>query len=97
MRDTKDKGEWSGVGRAPLGGEGRETACARGGQGSRSRSAWVTLCVCVCVCVCAHSVMSNSATPWTVACQAPLSMEFSRQEYQSGLSFRSSGDLPDQE
>ena len=29
-------------------------------------------------------VMSNSATPWTVARQAPLSMEFSRQEYWSG-------------
>ena len=28
-----------------------------------------------------HSVVSDSATPWTVACQAPLSMEFSRQEY----------------
>ena len=27
------------------------------------------------------------ATPWTVACQAPLSMEFSRQEYSSGLPF----------
>ena len=26
-------------------------------------------------------------TPWTVACQAPLSMEFSRQEYWSRLSF----------
>ena len=25
------------------------------------------------------------ATPWTVACQAPLSMRFSRQEYWSGL------------
>ena len=33
-------------------------------------------------------------TPWTVACQAPLSMEFSRQEYWSGLSFSSPGDLP---
>ena len=39
--------------------------------------------------------MSNSATPWTVACQAPLSMEFSRQEYWSGLPFPSPGDLPD--
>ena len=29
-------------------------------------------------------------TPWTVACQAPLSMGFSRQEYWSGLSFPSS-------
>ena len=35
------------------------------------------------------------ATPWTVAYQAPLSMEFSRQEYWSGLPFPSPGDLPD--
>ena len=35
------------------------------------------------------------ATPWTVACQAPLSMGFSRQEYWSGLLFPSPGDLPD--
>jgi len=28
-----------------------------------------------------------SATPWTMACQAPLSMGFSRQEYWSGLPF----------
>ena len=34
-------------------------------------------------------------TPWTVACQAPLSMESSRQEYWSGLPFPSPGDLPD--
>ena len=34
------------------------------------------------------------ATPWTIAHQVPLSMEFSRQEYQSGLSFPSPGDLP---
>ena len=34
-------------------------------------------------------------TPWTVACQAPLSMRFSRQEYWSGLPFPSPGDLPD--
>ena len=33
------------------------------------------------------------ATPWTVACQAPLSMGFSRQEYWSGLSCPSPGDL----
>ena len=32
---------------------------------------------------------------WTVASQAPLSMEFSRQEYWSGLPFPSPGDLPD--
>ena len=34
------------------------------------------------------------AIPWTVACQAPLSMGFPRQEYWSGLSFPSPGDLP---
>ena len=34
------------------------------------------------------------ATPWIVACQAPLSMGFSRQEYWSGLPFPSPGDLP---
>ena len=34
------------------------------------------------------------ATPWTVAHQAPPSMEFSRQEYWSGLPFPSPGDLP---
>jgi len=31
---------------------------------------------------------------WTVACQAPLSMGFSRQEYWSGLPCPSPGDLP---
>ena len=35
------------------------------------------------------------ATPWTVAHKAPLSMEFSRQEYWSGLPFPIPGDLPD--
>ena len=34
-------------------------------------------------------------TPWTVACQSPLSMGFSRQEYWSGLPCPSPGDLPD--
>ena len=34
------------------------------------------------------------ATLWTLACQAPLSMGFSRQEYWSGLPFPSPGDLP---
>ena len=34
------------------------------------------------------------ATPWTVAGQAPPSMEFSRQEYWSGLPFPFPGDLP---
>ena len=34
-------------------------------------------------------------TPWTVARQAPLHVEFSRQKYWSGLPFPSPGDLPD--
>ena len=33
-------------------------------------------------------------TPWTVACQAPPSMEFSKQDYWKGLPFPSPGDLP---
>ena len=36
-------------------------------------------------------------TPWTVACLAPLSMGFPRQEYWNGLPFPSPGDLPDPE
>ena len=42
-----------------------------------------------------RSVVSNSATAWTVAYQASLSMGSSRQEYWSGSPFPSPGDLPD--
>ena len=50
---------------------------------------------CLC-CVFSRQVMSDLfVTPWTIACQAPLSMEFSRQEYWSELPFHSPGDLPD--
>ena len=41
------------------------------------------------------SVVPDSATPWTVAHQAPLSMGFPSQEYWSGLPFPSPGNLPD--
>ena len=41
------------------------------------------------------SVLSDSATPWTAAHQAPLSMGLSRQEDWSGLSFPPPRDLPD--
>ena len=44
---------------------------------------------CVRVCMLSHSVMSDCVTRWTVACQAPVSMGFPRQEYWSGLSFLS--------
>ena len=60
------------------------------------------VCVCVCVCVrararaCTHSVMSDSLWPLgLLPCQAPLSMEFSRQVYWSGLPFPTPGDLLD--
>ena len=49
----------------------------------------VSLSVCVLNCV------QLFETPWTVAWQAPLSMEFSRQEYCNGLPFPTLGDLPD--
>ena len=50
--------------------------------------------------VSSYSVLSDSlrphvATPWTVAHQAPLSLEFSRQERWNGVPCPSSGDLPD--
>ena len=48
------------------------------------------------MCVLNHSVVSDSfATLRTIARQAPLSMEFSRQEYWSGLPLPPAVDLPD--
>ena len=49
------------------------------------------VCVCVCVYVCD---VQPCLTLWTVTLQAPLSLEFSRQEYCSVLPFPSPGDLP---
>ena len=55
----------------------------------------VSLTSCVCVCVCQSLChVQLSVTPWTVPCQAPLSKEFPRQEYWSGLPFASPEDLP---
>ena len=65
----------------------------------------MTLCVCVCGCVgvcvrmwkraCAlsPSVVTDSLQPYNIACQAPLSVRFSRQEYWSGLPFPHPRDL----
>ena len=58
---------------------------------------------CMCVCwrwkthahLCVLSCDRVFGTPWTVACQAPLSMKFFRQEYWSGLPFPSPRNLPD--
>ena len=44
--------------------------------------------MCVCVCVCTLSPVWLFATPWIAAHQAPLSMEFSRQEYWNWFHFR---------
>ena len=54
------------------------------------------VCVCVCVCLCVQSFryVRFFATPQTVACQAPLSIGFSRQDYWSGWPFPSPRDLP---
>ena len=52
-------------------------------------SVWNTVGVCYSL-----SSVQLYVTPWTVAQQAPLSMEFSRQEYWSELPFPSPGDLP---
>ena len=52
----------------------------------------------MCVCVVTQIRVAQSyltlVTLWTVACQAPLFMEFSRQKYWSGFPFPSPGDLP---
>ena len=45
-------------------------------------------------CVLGCSIASNPLMPYTVAFQSTLSMEFSRQEYWSGLPFSTPGDLP---
>ena len=61
----------------------------------------IHMCVYIFICMYRYESVSHSAhvcqvgIPWTVAHQAPLSVEFPRQEYWSGLSFPSPGDLPD--
>ena len=55
------------------------------------------MCVCVCVCVHMISHVQLFTTPCTVACQAPLSILFPREEYWSGLPCPPPGDLPNLE
>ena len=45
-----------------------------------------------CICAWSLSHVWLLVTPWTVARQAPLSLEFSRQEYWSGLAFPTPGE-----
>ena len=49
------------------------------------------------LCVSSVTLLCDSATPWTVAHQTPLSMGFPRQEYWSGLPFPTPKDLPNPE
>ena len=66
---------------------------AEGGQARRCLGEWLQLTLGhVLSC---FSRVGLCATPGTIARQAPLSMEFSRQEYWSGLPCPSPGDLPD--
>ena len=59
-------------------------------------AAWETPFVFFCACELSHfSCVQLFVTSWTVAHQAPLSMEFSRQAYWNGLPCPSPGDLPD--
>ena len=65
---------------------------------SRQKLKWGNKIPAEVLCVVCAQLLSQvwlSVTPWTVARQAPLSMEFSRQEYWSGLLLPSPGNLPD--
>ena len=56
---------------------------------SKQKESCNTCNVCVCVC----SVVSNSTTPQTIACRAPVSMKLSMQENWSGLPFPTPGEV----
>ena len=60
----------------------------------KGKKFWIDGIICLRMKVKALSLVLLLVTPWTVAYQAPQSMEFSRQEYWSGLTFPSPGDLP---
>ena len=66
-------------------------------NGKEYEKEWMYIYVYMCARVRACSVASvvpDSATLWTIACQAPLFVGFSRQEYWSGLPFPSLGVYP---
>ena len=68
-----------------------ERACARVFR----QPVYITVCVCVQAWAQSLSRVRLFVTPWIIACQAPLSMGFPREEYWSGLPFHSPGDLLD--
>ena len=63
------------------------------------RHRWLNIEISIEMSVCTECALLSRVrlfvTPWTVACQAPLSIQFSRQEYWSRLPFPPPGDLPD--
>ena len=72
----------------------------RGWKAQKSLWSLAVVCVCVCMLTCVHRHARGQSCPtfvmpWIVACQASLSMGFSRQEYWSGLPFPPPGNLPD--
>ena len=78
-------GGWR-LGRTSLQDHGWKMRSGRGNGEQRMEPVGLTTVLC--------SVVSDCATPWTVARQAPLSVEFSRQDW-SGLPCPPPGDLPD--
>ena len=74
-----------------------ETQEGRGSTCVACLSACVCVCVCMCLYVCVLSRLSTVqlfVTPWTVACQAPLSMGLFKKKYWSGLPCPPPRDLP---
>ena len=62
---------------------------------SKPQKQTTTMAIVCCCCLVTEVIYDSFVIPWTVACQAPLSMEFSRQEYWGGLPFPSLRDLSD--
>ena len=80
---------------APFALEGEVLTTGSPGKFPLVRFKWVKAFKCLCIwCTLSLSHVWLFVTPWTVTLQAPLSMEFSRQEYWNGLPFPPPGNLP---
>ena len=89
---SKAAGEWEAVNRGELNLTPKEQKQVKNYKYEIGRIC-VWACAYVSVCVHELSCVQLFASPWTVACQAPLSVEFSTQEYWSRLPFPTWGDL----
>ena len=101
--DARDVVSIPGSGRSPGGGNGNPLRCSCL-ENPRDGGAWWAAVYGVAQSWTRLKRLSSSSswvqhfpTPWTVALQAPLSMEYSSQEYWSELPFPPPGDLPDPE